>query len=167
MIAWWRAKVKELVSHVPSFRGFLAKADSEGQPGPMSYNRTELQGANMFGDILDPLPLPPMTSSFKADKVEAATAAAAPVQGVAIWRSFSHPPGHPDGNHPGDPSSGVIDQALFQYERFAKDDGKFRDNVVLQNKNGPFVSNGSAFTSNLQGRLGSVSILRLRDFIAA
>lgn len=31
----------------------------------------------------------------------------------------------------------LVDQALFQYERFAGFDGQFLDNVVLQNKNGP------------------------------
>ena len=30
------------------------------------------------------------------------------------------------------------DQAYFQYQRFAGFDGQFRENVVLQSKNGPF-----------------------------
>ena len=35
VIAWWKAKVAEIERLIPSFRGFLSKADSEGQPGPM------------------------------------------------------------------------------------------------------------------------------------
>ena len=77
VIAWWKSKVAEVMTAVPSFRGFLSKADSEGQPGPIAYNRTEVDGANMFGAVLDPLP---------------GLVPAAP--GVAIWRSFSHPSGH-------------------------------------------------------------------------
>jgi len=43
----------------------------------MTYNRTELDGANLFGAALDPLPA--------AAQVDGAP-------GLAIWRSFSHPP---------------------------------------------------------------------------
>eukprot|EP00041_Stephanoeca_diplocostata_P036828 m.1361285 g.1361285 ORF g.1361285 m.1361285 type:complete len:1107 (-) comp24941_c0_seq4:255-3575(-) len=51
-----------------SFGGFLVKADCEGQPGPATYNRTELEGANALADAL------------------------APVGGICIWRAFAHPP---------------------------------------------------------------------------
>jgi len=90
VIKFWKDKVAEVVQLIPSFRGFLAKADSEGQPGPMKYllcttyvphiytfivhthvhlthiictriawgryNRTEADGANLFGSALNPLP---------------------------------------------------------------------------------------------------------------
>eukprot|EP01048_Picozoa_sp_COSAG05_P019882 COSAG05_NODE_3232_length_2221_cov_1.279925_1_plen_565_part_10 len=115
VIAWWKAKVAELMRIIPSFRGFLSKADSEGQPGPIKYNRTELDGANLFADVLNPLPGLP-------------GGVIAP--GVAIWRSFSHP--HYSAQPP------MNDQAYFQYQRFAGFDGQFRENVVLQSKNGPF-----------------------------
>ena len=75
MIAWWKAKVAEIMPLIPSFRGFLAKADSEGQPGPMKFNRTEADGANLFGSVLNPLP----------------GLGEGNLPGVAIWRSFSHP----------------------------------------------------------------------------
>jgi len=48
---------------------------------------------------------------------------------LAIWRAFSHPPG--GHNMP-------LDQALFQYQRFANWDAESRPNVVLQIKNGPY-----------------------------
>ena len=37
VVKFWKDKVAEVVQIIPSFRGFLAKADSEGQPGPMKY----------------------------------------------------------------------------------------------------------------------------------
>lgn len=51
-----------------AFGGFLLKADCEGEPGPGTYKRTELEGANAMADAL------------------------APVGAVAIWRAFAHPP---------------------------------------------------------------------------
>ena len=41
--AWWRAKVDEIYSLLPGFGGFLVKADSEGNAGPQTYNRTEAE----------------------------------------------------------------------------------------------------------------------------
>ena len=93
MIAWWKAKVAEIMPLIPSFRGFLAKADSEGQPGPMKFNRTEADGANLFGSVLNPLP----------------GLGEGNLPGVAIWRSFSHP----DSSSP----PPMNDQAYFQYLR--------------------------------------------------
>lgn len=48
---------------------------------------------------------------------------------LAIWRAFSHPPG--GHNMP-------LDQALFQFQRFADWDAQTQPNVVLQIKNGPY-----------------------------
>ena len=55
-----------------AFGGFLLKADCEGEPGPGTYKRTELEGANAMADAL------------------------APVGAVAIWRAFAHPPSGED-----------------------------------------------------------------------
>lgn len=33
--------------------GYLVKANSEGQPGPLTYNRTLAQGANMFAKTIE------------------------------------------------------------------------------------------------------------------
>lgn len=97
---WWQAKVDEIYTLIPDFGGFLVKADSEGQPGPASYGRTHLDGANMLADAL------------------------APHGGTLIWRAFVY-------DNKGD------DRAKEAYEEFKPFDGKFRQNVFIQVKNGP------------------------------
>lgn len=62
--AWWRQKVDEIYQIIPDFGGFVVKANSEGQPGPRTYNRSHADGANMLA------------------------AAMAPHRGVVIWRAF-------------------------------------------------------------------------------
>jgi alpha-glucuronidase len=62
--AWWRHKAEEIYEIIPDFGGFLVKANSEGQPGPRTYNRTHLEGANMLAGAL------------------------APHNGIVIWRAF-------------------------------------------------------------------------------
>lgn len=61
---WWRKKTDEIYALIPDFGGFVVKANSEGQPGPRTYNRTHADGANMLA------------------------AAIAPHNGVVIWRAF-------------------------------------------------------------------------------
>ncbi len=51
---WWKDKVAEIYSEIPDFGGFLVKADSEGQPGPMKYGRNHADGANLLADALKP-----------------------------------------------------------------------------------------------------------------
>jgi alpha-glucuronidase len=62
--AWWKQKADEIYQLIPDFGGFLVKANSEGQPGPRTYNRNHVDGANMLA------------------------AAVAPHHGVVIWRAF-------------------------------------------------------------------------------
>ncbi len=62
--AWWKKKADEIYRLIPDFGGFLVKANSEGQPGPRTYNRSHAEGANMLA------------------------AALAPHNGVVIWRAF-------------------------------------------------------------------------------
>lgn len=64
--AWWADKATEIYDLIPDFGGFLVKANSEGQPGPLDYGRTHAEGANMLAD------------------------AVAPHGGVIFWRSFVH-----------------------------------------------------------------------------
>jgi alpha-glucuronidase len=64
VIAWWKKKADEIYSLIPDFGGFLVKANSEGQPGPRTYDRSHADGANMLA------------------------AAVAPHHGVVIWRAF-------------------------------------------------------------------------------
>ena len=52
--AWWRAKADEIYRLIPDFGGFLVKANSEGQPGPWDYKRTQADGANVIADALAP-----------------------------------------------------------------------------------------------------------------
>ena len=65
---WWKRKADESYKLIPDFGGFLVKANSEGQPGPRTYNRTHADGANMLA------------------------AALAPHKGVCIWRAFVYDP---------------------------------------------------------------------------
>lgn len=51
---WWKNKAKEIYSLIPDFGGFLVKANSEGEPGPKDYGRTQADGANLLADALKP-----------------------------------------------------------------------------------------------------------------
>jgi alpha-glucuronidase len=61
---WWKEKAGEIYELIPDFGGFLVKANSEGMPGPLDYDRTHVDGANMLAEAL------------------------APYGGVVMWRSF-------------------------------------------------------------------------------
>jgi alpha-glucuronidase len=61
---WWKKKADEIYELIPDFAGFLVKANSEGQPGPRTYDRSHADGANMLA------------------------AAVAPHRGIVIWRAF-------------------------------------------------------------------------------
>jgi alpha-glucuronidase len=52
---WWRAKAREIYACIPNFGGILVKADSEGEPGPLTYERNHAQGANMLAAAFEPL----------------------------------------------------------------------------------------------------------------
>ena len=54
MAAWWKAKADEIYTLIPDFGGFLVKANSEGQPGPVTYKRTHADGANVLAAALAP-----------------------------------------------------------------------------------------------------------------
>jgi alpha-glucuronidase len=51
---WWEQCVAKLYQNIPQFGGFLVKADSEGRPGPFTYNRTHADGANVLARALKP-----------------------------------------------------------------------------------------------------------------
>ncbi|MFD8386721.1 alpha-glucuronidase family glycosyl hydrolase [Streptomyces sp. NPDC059679] len=63
---WWQDKSAEIFTSLPGFGGFLVKANSEGQPGPLDYGRTHAEGANMLARTV------------------------APHDGQIVWRSFVH-----------------------------------------------------------------------------
>lgn len=52
--AWWANITNQIYKHVPDMAGYLVKANSEGQPGPLTYNRTLAEGANMFAKAVKP-----------------------------------------------------------------------------------------------------------------
>lgn len=54
VIDFWHNKTAEIYSHIPDMAGYLVKANSEGQPGPITYNRTLAEGANLFAKALKP-----------------------------------------------------------------------------------------------------------------
>ena len=62
--SWWTEKVAEIKQLLPTFAGFVVKADSEGNQGPHAFNRTEADGANLLAHALKP------------------------VGGVVLWRAF-------------------------------------------------------------------------------
>lgn len=69
---WWKDKAAEIYRLIPDFGGFLVKANSEGEPGPMDYGRTHVDGANMLAEALHPH------------------------GGMVMWRAFVYAPSSPD-----------------------------------------------------------------------
>lgn len=65
---WWAGKADEIYNMIPDFGGFLVKANSEGQPGPMDFGRSHADGANMLARALKPH------------------------GGIVMWRSFVYSP---------------------------------------------------------------------------
>jgi alpha-glucuronidase len=102
VISWWKQKCDDIYTQIPDFGGFLVKANSEGQPGPKTYNRTHAEGANCLADALSPH------------------------GGVVIWRAFVYD------------DAVDTDRMKRAYKEFKPLDGKFRSNVIIQAKNGPF-----------------------------
>lgn len=69
---WWKDKAAEIYKLIPDFGGFLVKANSEGQPGPMDFGRTHADGANMLASALKPH------------------------GGIVMWRAFVYSPDDDD-----------------------------------------------------------------------
>ena len=68
VVRWWKDKVKEIYKLIPDFGGFLVKANSEGEPGPMDFGRSHADGANMLARALKPY------------------------KGIVMWRAFVYNP---------------------------------------------------------------------------
>jgi alpha-glucuronidase len=54
VISFWTNITDQIYQRIPDFAGYLVKANSEGQPGPLTYNRTLADGANLFAKALSP-----------------------------------------------------------------------------------------------------------------
>ncbi|MBP3543654.1 MAG: alpha-glucuronidase [Lachnospiraceae bacterium] len=104
--SWWKKRMQMVYAAVPKLGGFLIKADSEGRPGPFTYNRTHADGANMLAEAVEPY------------------------GGLIIWRCFVY-------NCQQDWRDRKTDRARSGYDNFIGLDGSFKDNVILQIKNGP------------------------------
>ena len=107
VIKWWSNITTLVYQAVPDLLGYLIKANSEGQPGPLTYNRTLADGANMFARALKP----------HGD-------------GVVMYRAFVY-------NHHLDESDWKNDRANAAVDYFKDLDTQFDDNVVIQIKFGP------------------------------
>ncbi|OBT89615.1 hypothetical protein VE02_01709 [Pseudogymnoascus sp. 03VT05] len=107
VIEWWATATNKVYKYVPDMAGYLVKANSEGQPGPLTYNRTLLDGANMFAK------------------------AAKPHGGIVMFRAFVYDSVNLNEN------DWKADRANAAVEHFKQFDGQFDDNVVVQIKYGP------------------------------
>ncbi|RBQ69212.1 hypothetical protein VDGD_03526 [Verticillium dahliae] len=108
VIDWWQGITDALYERIPDMAGYLVKANSEGQPGPITYNRTLADGANMFAHTLDPY------------------------GGIILFRAFvyDHQSLNQDANWKADRANAAV-------EFFDGLDTEFADNVVIQIKYGP------------------------------
>ncbi|KAH8705312.1 alpha-glucuronidase [Talaromyces proteolyticus] len=107
VVAYWNDLTTQLYRNVPDLLGYLIKANSEGQPGPLTYGRTLADGANLFARALKP----------HGD-------------GVVMYRAFVY-------NHHLDESDLKNDRANAAVEFFDGLDDEFEDNVLVQIKYGP------------------------------
>jgi alpha-glucuronidase len=70
VIDWWTNLTNDIYEGIPDFAGYLVKANSEGQPGPLTYNRTLSDGANMFAKAIKPHGGIVMFRAFVYDKLD-------------------------------------------------------------------------------------------------
>ncbi|KAL2019380.1 hypothetical protein VTK56DRAFT_9671 [Thermocarpiscus australiensis] len=108
VINWWQNATDALYSRIPDMAGYLVKANSEGQPGPLTYNRTLADGANLFARALQPH------------------------GGIVMFRGFVY-----DSTSLNETADWKADRANAAVQYFNGLDSKFEDNVVIQIKYGP------------------------------
>jgi alpha-glucuronidase len=70
VVRWWNDKTQGIYKRIPDFAGYLVKANSEGQPGPMTYQRTLADGANMFAKAVKPFGGVVMFRAFVYNQLE-------------------------------------------------------------------------------------------------
>ncbi|KAH7014527.1 alpha-glucuronidase [Microdochium trichocladiopsis] len=108
VIQWWHDITDKIYARVPDFAGYLSKASSEGQPGPLTYNRTLADGANLFARTVKPY------------------------GGIVLFRAFVY-----DSKTLNQTLDWKADRANAAVEFFEGLDTEFADNVVVQIKYGP------------------------------
>ncbi|KAK4188579.1 glycoside hydrolase superfamily [Podospora australis] len=107
VVNWWQGISDNLYKRIPDMAGYLVKANSEGQPGPMTYNRTLADGANMFARTLQPY------------------------GGIILFRAFVY--NHQTLNQDRDWKADRANAAVNYFDGL---DEKFEDNVLVQIKYG-------------------------------
>lgn len=128
VIAWWNNRTDQLYNRIPDMAGYLVKANSEGQPGPITYNRTLADGANLFARALQPH------------------------GGVVMFRAFVY-----DSTSLNETTEWRADRANAAVDFFNGLDGKFEDNVIIQIKYGPIDFQVREPTSPLFAHLNQTS----------
>ncbi|KAJ1323593.1 alpha-glucuronidase [Microdochium nivale] len=108
VIQWWHNVTDRIYARIPDFAGYLSKANSEGQPGPLTYNRTLAEGANLFARTLKPY------------------------GGTMVFRAFVY-----DHRSLNQTLDWKADRANAAVNFFDGLDADFDDNVVIQIKYGP------------------------------
>ncbi|KAL4938327.1 hypothetical protein BDV06DRAFT_231929 [Aspergillus oleicola] len=108
VIDWWQDTTGSLYDRIPDMAGYLIKANSEGQQGPLTYNRTLADGANLFARALQPH------------------------GGIIMFRAFVY-----DHENLNETLDWKADRANAAVEYFNGLDTEFEGNVVVQIKNGP------------------------------
>ncbi|KAI0414254.1 glycoside hydrolase superfamily [Xylaria grammica] len=107
VVAWWHDQTAKLYNHIPDMAGYLVKANSEGQPGPLTYNRTLADGANLFAKAIKPY------------------------GGIVMFRAFVYD--YQTLNE----ANWKDDRANAAVDFFRDLDDEFDDNIVVQVKYGP------------------------------
>ncbi len=108
--AWWNRRARQIQESVPDLVGFTVKANSEGQPGPQDFGYDHGDGANGMAAAVEPLGL------------------------TIYWRTFVYNP---------DVDTDRLKRAYLEFGPIDDEpqpdgtNGRFRDNVFLQTKNGP------------------------------
>lgn len=108
VVEFWHDITDDIYERIPDMAGYLVKANSEGQAGPLTYNRTLADGANLFAHALKPY------------------------GGIMMFRAFVYD--HQSLNQTLDWKA---DRANAAVEFFEGLDPEFEDNVVIQIKHGP------------------------------
>lgn len=108
VVKWWEGVTDALYKRIPDMAGYLVKANSEGQPGPMTYNRTLADGANLFARALQPH------------------------GGIILFRAFVYD--HRTLNQTLDWKADRANAAVNYFDHL---DGQFEHNVAIQIKHGP------------------------------
>ncbi|SPO07453.1 probable Alpha-glucuronidase A [Cephalotrichum gorgonifer] len=108
VIDWWHTTTDSIYERIPDMAGYLVKANSEGQAGPLTYNRTLADGANLFAGALKPH------------------------GGTMMFRAFVY-----DHKNLNQTLDWKADRANAAVDFFDVLDPDFADNVVIQVKYGP------------------------------